>query len=669
VTTTPRLWKSATQANTTTAGNQFDSQITALPDSGYLVAWDDTSGAFNPGGDAIVGQRYDPAGNKVGGEIDLTQSLTGSDSEPAITHLSNGNVAVALVHAFGGDENIEVRVFNSSLGLIRTDFIDFTASQTFNPSITALADGGYLVSYTIGSFADTDVVGRIVSSLGVVSVPFNIDVFPDRYGSSEVATLSNGNVVAVYQDTDVSQIDIKFGIFTPAGTQVTGPSFVFGGAGAGLESDPHVAALRDGGFIVVWTDPDGPDPTDIRATLYSNDGTVNVGFRNVLVNTTTSGFQDTADVVGLSDGGFLVSWLDHVGFFIHAQRFDAVGHQIGSEFIVSDDHDFAQSLGVEATTLSDGRIAFAVDGIPSGVNKDVKSSIFDPRTLQNFDFNGDSFSDLPWQNDNGQPAIWTMNGPHITGSVALPNPGPTWHIAEAADFNGDSKSDILWQNDNGLPSIWTMNGTNVTNAAVLPNPGPTWHIAAAGDFNGDGDADILWRHDSGLPSIWTMNGTSVTNAAVLSNPGPTWHIAAAGDFNGDGKADILWQNDSGLPSIWTMDGTNVTNAAVLSNPGSTWHIAEAGDFNGDGKADILWQNDSGQPAIWTMNGTNITGSVALPNPGPTWHIAKAADFNSDGKADIVWRHDSGLPAIWTMDGTNVTNAAVLPNPGSDWHLV
>src|SRR5262245_25039796 len=194
MTTTPHLWKSATQANTTSAGNQFDSQIIALPDGGYLVGWDDTSLAFNPGGDAIVGQRYDAAGNKVGGEIGLTQSLTGSDSEPAITLLSNGNIALAFVHAFAGDENIEVRVFNSSLGLVRTDFIDFTASQTFNPSITALADGGYLVSYTIGPFGDTDVVGRIVSSLGVVSVPFNIDVLPDRYDSSEVATLSNGKI-------------------------------------------------------------------------------------------------------------------------------------------------------------------------------------------------------------------------------------------------------------------------------------------------------------------------------------------------------------------------------------------------------------------------------------------------------------------------------------------
>src|SRR5262249_49441820 len=133
-----------------------------------------------------------------------------------------------------------------------------------------------------------------------------------------------------------------------------------GGAGAGSETDPHVAALRDGGFVVVWTDPDSTTFTDIRATLYSNDGIVDVGFRNVLVNTSTEGVQDSADVVALADGGFLVSWLDRIGFVIRAQRFDAAGHQIGSEFIA--ENDFQQSLRPDAAVLTDGRIAYAVDG-------------------------------------------------------------------------------------------------------------------------------------------------------------------------------------------------------------------------------------------------------------------------------------------------------------------
>jgi serralysin len=44
------------------------------------------------------------------------------------------------------------------------------------------------------------------------------------------------------------------------------------------------------------------------------------------------------------------------------------------------------------------------------------------------------------------------------------------------DFNGDGKSDILWQNDDGTPAIWTMDGTNIISSVDLPNPGNDWHL-------------------------------------------------------------------------------------------------------------------------------------------------------------------------------------------------
>ena len=81
------------------------------------------------------------------------------------------------------------------------------------------------------------------------------------------------------------------------------------------------------------------------------------------------------------------------------------------------------------------------------------------------------------------------------------NPGPTWHIKATGDFNGDSKSDILWQNDNGMPAIWLMNGSTVlaNSPAGSFNPGPTRQIKDTGDFNGDGMSDILWQLPTARP--------------------------------------------------------------------------------------------------------------------------------------------------------------------------
>src|SRR5262245_44458310 len=181
MTTTPRLWNSPTQVNTSDGGQaQAESQITPLQDGGYIVVWTDLSHTYNPLGKAIVGQRYDAAGNKVvgdsihGGEVMLSQFTNGDQSSPAITTLANGNLAVAFVDLFSGNNNIYVRVFDPSLNFLREDDIDLGPNQTVDPSLTPFADGSYEASYTVGGATDSHVVGRFVSAAGSVSDPFNI---------------------------------------------------------------------------------------------------------------------------------------------------------------------------------------------------------------------------------------------------------------------------------------------------------------------------------------------------------------------------------------------------------------------------------------------------------------------------------------------------------------
>ncbi|HVH78236.1 MAG TPA: FG-GAP repeat protein, partial [Stellaceae bacterium] len=61
-------------------------------------------------------------------------------------------------------------------------------------------------------------------------------------------------------------------------------------------------------------------------------------------------------------------------------------------------------------------------------------------------------------------------------AAGLPNPSASWHIVATGDFNGDGKSDILFQNTDGTPSIWEMNGTSIIGVGALPNPSSSWHI-------------------------------------------------------------------------------------------------------------------------------------------------------------------------------------------------
>ena len=115
------------------------------------------------------------------------------------------------------------------------------------------------------------------------------------------------------------------------------------------------------------------------------------------------------------------------------------------------------------------------------------------------------------------------------------NPGPSWHVKAAGDFNADGHADILWQNENGTPGIWTMDGLTRTGGANVGgfNPGPSWKVKTAGDYNGDGRSDILWQNDNGQPGIWLMDGFNVlADNAVGFNPGPSWNVIGQHDLIG-----------------------------------------------------------------------------------------------------------------------------------------
>jgi len=135
-----------------------------------------------------------------------------------------------------------------------------------------------------------------------------------------------------------------------------------------------------------------------------------------------------------------------------------------------------------------------------------------------------------------QYGVWTTdsNGNFISTSAVLSGSSSALQSFETSfnqDLNGDGAIGvpvtgivIEAAGSTSLVADWIMDGTNLSRGAALPNPGPTWHNAEAADFNGDGNSDILSQHDSGAPAILTMDGTNVIDAAVLPHPGSDWHL-------------------------------------------------------------------------------------------------------------------------------------------------
>jgi hypothetical protein len=88
----------------------------------------------------------------------------------------------------------------------------------------------------------------IVSSDGNVGAPIPVkDNGTLDAGFSQLATLSNNNFVDAWQQV-AGNPGIYFSIYTSAGAPVITDQLVVGGN----ETDPDVAALAGGGFVVAW---------------------------------------------------------------------------------------------------------------------------------------------------------------------------------------------------------------------------------------------------------------------------------------------------------------------------------------------------------------------------------------------------------------------------------
>ncbi|MFZ1296382.1 MAG: calcium-binding protein [Pseudomonadales bacterium] len=196
--------------------------------------------------------------------------------------------------------------------------------------------------------------------------------------------------------TDGSTI-ITWDSYSPSGTGVTGigaqrfdvngmavgPEFLVNTITQGAQSDPFVAALANGGFVIAWESGDGKDAQKgIFGRLYNAEGVAQSGeFR---VNTTTESQQLDPVIAGLADGGFVVSWASNLqdgsGYGVYAQRYDASGVAQGGEIPVNS-YTIGDQSGPSISALASG--GFVVTWASDGQDGD-SSGVY----AQRFDANG-----------------------------------------------------------------------------------------------------------------------------------------------------------------------------------------------------------------------------------------------------------------------------------------
>jgi len=166
----PSKFGSEFLVNTTTEDNQVGPSVTALADGRFVISWMDTS---QSGGDtsiaAIRAQVFNADGSPSGAEF-LVNTTTASDQlKPSITALADGRFVISWedFSASGADTSfvaIRAQVFNSDGSPFGSEFLvnTTTANSQFNPSVATLADGRFVVSWSDLSSGAGDTSGYAI---------------------------------------------------------------------------------------------------------------------------------------------------------------------------------------------------------------------------------------------------------------------------------------------------------------------------------------------------------------------------------------------------------------------------------------------------------------------------------------------------------------------------
>lgn len=407
------------RCNNYTSDDQFDPQIIALSDGGYLVCW--TSVDQYSSAD-IFAQRYDANGTRVGSETRINTSITGNDqAEPSMTLLSDGSYVIAWHDAASG--NAFFQHFSSTGSKIGGEVRMNTGSEAEDPIITALAGGGFVATWQRENLSTGydlyqqrfDASGNKLGSETRINTTTSSD-----QESQQVIGLSGGGYVVIWEslNQDGSGLGLYSQRFSAGGVKLGGETLVTTTT-ADDQHDVAVAALKNGGYVVTWESSSG-GIDDVFMQRYDANGNKLGG--ETPVNSTTTDDQDDPSIAVLGNGDYVITWTsdgqDGSGDGIYMQRFDASGNALGSETqvnttVTGDQQDSS------VIALADGGFLVSWTQSVSGGQMDVYSQRYDADGNKLSGLNGDGTSNiLTWSGSNSVIIKGYDGDDQLTGNSA-----------------------------------------------------------------------------------------------------------------------------------------------------------------------------------------------------------------------------------------------------------
>ncbi|MDB5556906.1 MAG: outer rane adhesin like protein [Rhizobium sp.] len=405
---------------------------------------------------------------------------------------------------------------------------------------------------------------------------------------------------------------------------------------SGVQVNPEIAALGDGGWVAVWQSQDADGNYDLVSQAYNADGTPLGG--ETAVNAPTPDTPYNQQVVALADGGWVVTWVSEppagggplYDYSFHQQSYHADGTILSAETQVNSDplsHDGPGPGRQQTTALADGgwviswsyedlatrtsslaQQAYNEDGSARGIETPVATRISDAQIT--------SLADGGWI------ATWQGQGDADSNGI----------YQQRYDNDGIANGDAMLVNTDVPPSQ--------SDPSVTALPGGGWVVAW---LTGGLDGAVYQRayRADGTP-LGTETMVNVSNSSNEFDPIVTalvdgsWVVTWGYDEDGDGNG-VFQQafNPDGSRHGTELRVNDYTtghqyDAQVTALPDGGWVVtwdSSGQDGDSSGVYQRVFHIDDHPPA--TMVG--IANQTASEDAAFTFQIP--ADLFSDFEGD------------------------------------
>ncbi|MDI6529051.1 Ig-like domain-containing protein [Pseudomonas otitidis] len=710
-----------------TIGNQVRPVVVAREGGGFVVLYQSASeSAPGAGTYGVYAQYFNNAGQKVGQTLHINQLVAGDQIHISATFLDSGKLYVSWTDNGVGDGNgsaIKGRLvdLDSALDLIPppprgegVTGLDYLPANP--PKISTLSVG--LEHNSADQLSGRTVPGAVVTVIDAKGVTHTATadeygrwkMFPNPLAQGEQGTLS------VHDAAGHKAEPVAIQGAALADFQLDRHTVLVNTTQEGNQTNPSVTTLRDGNIVVVWQSGNVAEGgADVHMQVFAADGVTKIGTEQ-LINQRHINNQDSAKVVALADGSYLVVWesykagpdLDADG--VMARRYGADGTPLTDEFLVNEKTAGGQKSPVVVAHADGGYTVTWVSNPDSSTTSLIVQRVFDannkPVTGDVIVGSGDRYGE--W----GEPAtsrfteashkgmyvtVWTgYNGPAdksstgVIGQIFTADGKPLGGNFQVNTTTGNSQDqpDVVTLKDGSFVVVWEGNPLDKGNYdiymarySVNPETGALQQIGMGDERVNTVVAGHQYKptvvalEDGGYLVIWGSEGGDGSGSAVFAQ-----RYGAGGEKLG---REFLVNPTTEGNQGWSGESVDLKHpiAAALMKDGNVYvsWLSDKADSSGWGIQGTVIDIDAGYYSEFLVNSTTggdqeKSASAGLPDGGfvVVWesatgdgssycvmaqmYDAKGMPVGSELRVNTTTTNYQGQPAVAVLnDGTFVVS--------------